>query len=93
MDHGSEFRPVDQLSRLVGRHPNFPFLKEMFQSGFDYILTRDLTDDERLAELEAQLERGNHKSTTDNEGEIKGCSQATLCTVSSNHSGLALSGC
>ena len=70
VDHGSEFRPVDQLSRLVGRHPNFAFLKEMFQTGFDYFLSRDLSEDERVAELDAQLERGNHKSATENEDEI-----------------------
>ena len=70
VDHGSEFRPVDQLSRLVGHHPNFPFLQEMFQHGFDYFLSRELSEQERLAELEAQLERGNHKSATENEDEI-----------------------
>ena len=70
VDHGSEFRPVDQLSRLVGLHPNFPFLKEMFQAGFDYFLSRDLSEEERMTELDAQLERGNHKSATENEDEI-----------------------
>jgi hypothetical protein len=70
VDHGSEFRPVDQLERLVGRHPNYPFLKEMFQSGFDYFLSRDLSEEERVSELDAQLERGNHKSATENEEEI-----------------------
>ncbi len=64
VDHGSEFRPIDQLSRLVGRHPNYPFLKEMFQSGFEYFLSRELSEEERTTELEAQLERGNHKSAT-----------------------------
>jgi hypothetical protein len=33
VDHGSEFRPIDQLTRLVGRHPNYPFLKDMFNLG------------------------------------------------------------
>ena len=70
VDHGSEFRPIDQLSRLVGRHPNYPFLKEMFQSGFEYFLSRELSEEERTTELEAQLERGNHKSATENEDEI-----------------------
>ena len=70
VDHGSEFRPVDQLSRVVGRHPNFSFLEEMFQVGFDYFLSRDLSEEERVTELDAQLERGNHKSATENEDEI-----------------------
>jgi hypothetical protein len=28
IDHGSEFRPIEQLERVVGRHPNFPFTKD-----------------------------------------------------------------
>lgn len=70
-DHGSEFRPVRQLQRIVGQHPGFDYLQEMFTSGFDYQLERGLTEQERVAELEAQLDRGNHKSTLQNIDEVR----------------------
>jgi len=70
VDHGSEFRPVDDLERIVGKHPNFGYLKDMLESGFDYFVRRELTEEERIGELEAQMERGNHKSATQNYEEI-----------------------
>ena len=70
--HGSEFRPIQQLSRIVGRHPNFKFLRKMLEEGFDYILSRELSEEERTLELEAQLKRGNHQSATGNSEEIQG---------------------
>jgi len=71
VDHGSEFRPLEQLQRVVGQHPGFAYLKEMFTSGFDYHLTRVLTEQERETELKAQLERGNHRSAVQNIDEIR----------------------
>lgn len=71
VDHGSEFRPVDQLKRVLGKHPGFTYLEEMFTSGFDYHLTRELTEQERRKELTAQLERGNHRSAVENLEEIR----------------------
>ena len=62
VDHGSEFRPVAQLRRIVGSHPGFAYLEEMLTSGFDYHLGRELSEQERTEELRAQLDRGNHKS-------------------------------
>ena len=56
---------------VVGSHPNFPDLKEMFTQGFDYALKCELTNAERVAKVEAQLERGNHKSATKNEEEVQ----------------------
>ena len=68
IDHGSEFRPIHQLKRVVGRHPNFPFLKAMLEEGFQYFLSRELSEEERMQEFEAQFARGNHKSASqDNE--------------------------
>jgi hypothetical protein len=71
IDHGSEFRPIAQLEEVIGGHPNFGDLKAMFTYGFDYFLKRELTEEERLKEFEAQLERGNHKSATQNESEVQ----------------------
>ena len=64
IDHGSEFRPIHQLVGLVGKHPNFPFLKTMLEQGFQYFVSRELSESERLEEFDAQLERGNHKSAS-----------------------------
>ena len=69
--HGSEFRPLGQLRRILGHHPGFAYLEEMFTSGFDYHLTRELTEQERIKELMAQLERGNHRSAVENMEEIR----------------------
>jgi hypothetical protein len=62
VDHGSEFRPIDQLVSIVGDHPTFPFLKKTFEEGFHYHLSRKLSETERETEYEAQYDRGNHQS-------------------------------
>jgi len=62
VDHGSEFRPVDQLLSIVGGHPNFTFLKGIFEDGFHYHLTHKLSEAERTEEYDAQYDRGNHQS-------------------------------
>jgi hypothetical protein len=69
--HGSEFRPVSELRRFLGRHPHFQTLSAMFTEGFDYHLIRELSEEERVAELSSQLVRGNHKSATDSEEEVQ----------------------
>ena len=71
VDHGSEFRPVDDLKRFLGGHPYFQDLSEMFLHGFAYKLNRELSEEERIAELAAQLVRGNHKSATSSEEEVQ----------------------
>jgi len=69
-DHGSEFRPVEQLRRIIGKHPGFAYVEEMLTSGFDYHLTRELTEQEREREVKAQLERGNHMSAVQNMDDV-----------------------
>jgi hypothetical protein len=65
IDHGSEFRPIIHIRSIVGKHPNFPFLRRMLSKGFEYILTRELSEEEREAEYQQQFQRGNHKSASD----------------------------
>ena len=62
VDHGSEFRPVEQLASVVGGHPHFPFLKQTFEGGFHYHLAHKLSETERQVEYNAQYDRGNHQS-------------------------------
>ena len=71
VDHGSEFRPIPDIGKIIGKHPHFSFLAEMLSNGFEYYLSRELTEAERATELSAQLVRGNHKSATDSEDEVQ----------------------
>ena len=70
--YGSEFRPIEDLRSTFRQHPNFEFFESTVLDGMHYHFTKELTDDERMAELEAQITRGNHKSaTSDPEGTSK----------------------
>ena len=71
VDHGSEFRPTEDLESILGNHPYFGHLCQMLQGGFRYRLSRELSEDERAKELAAQIVRGNHKSATESEAEVQ----------------------
>ena len=62
---GSEFRPLSQLRPLLSKHPLFPFWEEYLSSGVPYSFRSDLPEGVRLKELQAMLQRGNHKSAAD----------------------------
>lgn len=64
LDPSSEFRPLDDLTRVYHNHPNFPFVHKVIKCGMEYKFTKELSHDHRMAELTANLERGNHKSAT-----------------------------
>jgi hypothetical protein len=68
--HGSEFRPWGHLDPLLRNHPLKAYLKQVLGEGMDYHFTRELSEDERTDELEAQLARGNHKSAVENEDRV-----------------------
>jgi hypothetical protein len=59
---GSEFRPLEQLDQLLDKHPVYPFFRDILSLGMDYKFTTELSEDQRLAELDANVRRGNHKS-------------------------------
>jgi hypothetical protein len=63
LGYGSEFRPLDQLEKVLGGHPKFSVLSGLISNGMDYRFKKEITDKERLTELRAMMERGNHKST------------------------------
>ena len=71
VDHGSEFRPTEDLKDILGNHPYFGHLCKMLQGGFEYHLSRDLSEEERAKELAAQIVRGNHKSATKSESKVQ----------------------
>lgn len=63
---GSEFRPIDDLTLLLAKHPHFEFVKRILLHGMDYWFHEgeELSESTRLVEMSGQLERGNHKSVT-----------------------------
>ena len=62
LGYGSEFRTVEQLRPLLGRHPHFFKLAQILTYGMPYVFTSTLDDSTRSAELHKLLARGNHKS-------------------------------
>ena len=69
--YGHEFRPIEDLESLYGQHDLFPFFKNIHQNGMEYKYKRELTSDEKMAKLEAQLQKGNHKGAQTQEEELE----------------------
>ena len=64
LGHGSEFRPIPQLAKILSGHPHFPFFRQILSHGMDYSVVEELTPQAQSEELHANLLRGNHKSAT-----------------------------
>jgi hypothetical protein len=58
---GSEFRPVELLATLLSMHPLWPKFQERISNGAEFPL-REIADADRIADVHANLTRGNHKS-------------------------------
>jgi hypothetical protein len=67
---GSEFRPVDQMKKILGQHPNFDFFSEVLTNGMTYRFKDELSEDQRKAEMEAMIQRGNHQSVKEDSVEV-----------------------
>jgi hypothetical protein len=62
LGYGSEFRPLDQLEKVLGGHPEFKVLEKLVKKdGMGYRFKKEITETERLTELQGMMERGNHK--------------------------------
>ena len=59
---GSEFRTVTELRPLLGKHVHFEKLEALLTTGMEYVLSRELSEVERMGEVKAMLVRVNHKS-------------------------------
>ena len=66
VSYGSEVRPTEQLEVLLHNHPNFPRFWSNMTKGISYSL-EELDEETRLDMLNKQLQKGNHKSTMDEE--------------------------
>ena len=71
LSYSSEFRDIDDLTAIYHDHDLFPFFKGLHQNGMEYIYNKELTDCERMAELEANISRGNHRSATERPTELR----------------------
>ena len=61
MEPGSEFRDWETLEPLWVAHRHWPKMKEIISKGVNYPLD-PITEEERQADLEHMILRGNHKS-------------------------------
>lgn len=61
--HGSEFYRLSQLATIYMTHPMVPFLANLMRCGMKYHVTEELSENERMAELNLNMKQGNHKST------------------------------
>ena len=61
MSYGSEFRPIEVLSQLLGHHPNWDKLSLILTKGVHFNL-REIDEKDRLGDLQDALTFGNHKS-------------------------------
>ena len=67
---GSEFRTVEELRPLLGRHVHFDKLADLLTNGMEYVFNRTLSEEERAKEVKAMLARGNHKSAQEEQGQV-----------------------
>jgi hypothetical protein len=66
---GSEFRPVELLAPLLSMHPLWPKFQERISNGAEFPL-REIADADRIADVHANLTRGNHKSAQGHEARL-----------------------
>ena len=70
LNFGSEFRPINDLEKILGQHPNFRFFPEILAEGMDYQFTEEQSEEQRKAEVAAMMERGNHQSVQEDSEEV-----------------------
>ena len=60
--YGSELRPLDQLEALLRFHPRWATIEKYALHGIDYPFVDAIPEDDRLAMLQENIQRGNHRS-------------------------------
>ena len=66
---GSEFRSTTSLAPFLSMHPLWPHFQERISEGAAFPL-RAIADSDRLADVSANLARGNHKSALGHETKL-----------------------
>ena len=64
-NYGSEFKSVEMLDRMMRLHPRWKQLRERLKYGSKWDLKK-INNEDRLRDVEAAIERGNHKSAVIN---------------------------
>ena len=70
LGYGSEFRTVEQLEPLLGRHPHFEKLSQVLKFGMSYVFSSEMDAITKSTELEKILQRGNHKSAQESPSRV-----------------------
>ena len=63
LTYGSEFRPTAFLHLLFRHHHHWPLIRNIIENGVTYPVT-PIPEETRLSDIDYQLQRGNHKSTS-----------------------------
>jgi hypothetical protein len=66
---GSEFRPAKLLAPFLSMHPLWPKFQERISNGAEFPL-REIADADRIADVHANLARGNDKSAQSHEAKL-----------------------
>lgn len=71
-EHGAWIRvfPIQQLKEIIGDHPGFDYLANLFSEAMDYNFEVTLTEDQQMPEIWAQMDRKNHSSAAGNANTI-----------------------
>ena len=62
ISYGSELRPAWQLAPLLRHHPTWDEFHDDMLYGIEYPFAKEITEETRKTQLQANMERGNHKS-------------------------------
>ena len=67
MHPGTEFRPVEQLKKLLGQHKDWKKIKDIITKGaaYGFDVKKDYKEETRIADLHSSIKRGNNKSALD----------------------------
>ena len=68
---GSEFRAAELLAPFLSMHPLWPKFQERISNGAEFPL-REIADADRIADVHANLTRGNQKSAQGHEARLIG---------------------
>ena len=63
LGYGSEFRKVETLDRVFGRHPNLQRMRDILLNGSDWPM-EELNEEKRVADVKEALAFGNHKGAS-----------------------------
>jgi hypothetical protein len=83
LNFGSEFRPIGDLEKILGLHPNFGFFSGVLAEGIDCRFTEEPPEEQQKEEAEAMMTKGKHQSVQEDSEEVaKLLAKEVLCGFS-----------